>query len=239
LDQDRTHNKVNETTAITATVGDDWTDPVHDRSGNMTTLPKPSSPTDGLACQYDPWNRLVEVTDGETAVGKYEYDALNRRVKKHLDSQSPASPNGIDTYVHYFYNAAWQVLETRETDTEAARAETLQPKYQHVWSPRYIDVPILRDENTDEDNVCDDARLHYLGDANLNVTSIVDINTDAVERYEHAPYGMATIHDGEWSNSRSTSAFANNVLYTGREYDWETRLCLKTPIARRIAGIAG
>ena len=44
LNQDRTHNPVNEITGISETVGTAWIDPVHDKAGNMTTLPKPSSP---------------------------------------------------------------------------------------------------------------------------------------------------------------------------------------------------
>lgn len=46
--------------------------------------PKPSSLTNGYTCKYDAWNRLVEVKDGATVVGKYEYDGLGRRMKKHL-----------------------------------------------------------------------------------------------------------------------------------------------------------
>ena len=61
LNQDRTHNPVNEITGITETVGTAWVDPVHDKAGNMTTLPKPSSLATGLTCKWDAWNRLVEV----------------------------------------------------------------------------------------------------------------------------------------------------------------------------------
>ncbi len=107
-------------------------------------------------------------------VARYEYDGRFRRVKKHLDSQSPANPDGIDAYEHYFYNSAWQVLETRPSTTENTGPESLQPQYQYVWSPRYIDAPVLRDENTDADGLCDDGRIYYLGDANFNVTTLVD-----------------------------------------------------------------
>ncbi len=102
LNQDRTHNDVNEITGITETVGTAWIDPVHDKTGNMTTLPKPSNPSSGLTCKWDAWNHLVKVKDGATVVAKYEYDGLARRTKKHVDSKSPASPNGIDAYVHFF-----------------------------------------------------------------------------------------------------------------------------------------
>jgi len=164
----------------------------------------------------------VEVKDGATVVGKYEYDGLTRRVKRHLDSDSPGSPDGIDTYVHYLYNAAWQILETRDTATESDQPENLQPDYQYVWSGRYIDAPILRDENTDQDSLCDDARLYYLTDANFNVTTLTDTSGDAVERYVYDPYGSATIYDATWSNTRRTSSYDNTVLYTGREFDPET-----------------
>ncbi|MHB8970832.1 MAG: RHS repeat domain-containing protein, partial [Pirellulaceae bacterium] len=132
LNQDRTHNPVNEITGITETVGTAWVDPVHDKAGNMTTLPKPSSPATGLTCTWDAWNRLVEVKQGATVVGRYEYDGLNRRVKSHVDSQSPASPNGVDAYVHFFYNQAWQELESRVSASENTGPETLQPQYQYV-----------------------------------------------------------------------------------------------------------
>ena len=71
LDQARTHNGANETTAIAAMAGTNWADPVHDRAGNMTTIPKPSDLAHSLTAKYDAWNRLVEVEDGAIVVGEY------------------------------------------------------------------------------------------------------------------------------------------------------------------------
>ena len=102
-----------------------------------------------------------------------KYDGLARRVKKHVDSDSPSSPNGIDTYVHFFSNRGWQVLETRRSTVGNTGPESLQPEYQYMWSLRYIDAPVLRDKNTDSDSLCDDGRIYYLDDANFNVTTIV------------------------------------------------------------------
>ena len=48
LDQDRTHNGVNELTNITETIGTAWITPVQDKNGNMTTVPKPSSLANSL-----------------------------------------------------------------------------------------------------------------------------------------------------------------------------------------------
>ena len=222
LDQDRTHNGVNEITGISETTGTAWADPVHDRAGNLTTLPKPSSLSTGLTCKWDAWNRLVEVKEGATVMARYEYDGRFRRVKKHLDSQSPGNPNGIDAYEHYFYNSAWQELESRLSTSENTGPESLQPQYQYVWSPRYIDAPVLRDENTDADGLCDDERIYYLGDANFNVTTLVNTGGDALERYVYSPYGVLTIYDATWANIRSSSSYANVYTYTGRQLDVET-----------------
>ena len=224
LDQGRTHNPVNEITAITATTGTDWADPVHDRAGNMTTIPKPANLADGLTATYDAWNRLVEVKDGQTVIARYEYDGLNRRITSHIDSGAPSNPTWIDTYVHYYYNSAWQILETRQSDTPSAPPETLQPKHQYVWSQRYIDAGVLRDEDTGANGLCDDQRLYYLNDANFNVTALLDTSGDAVERYVFSPYGVVTIYDATWTNTRSASSYGNVTLYTGRELDCETGL---------------
>jgi len=215
LDQTRTHNNANEITSI-AYVGT----PVHDKAGNITTLPELGD--DSLTLKYDAWNRLVQVTDGQTIVAKYEYDGDGRRIKKHIDSESPGSPNGIDRYEHLFYVGV-QLVETRHTETLAAGPESLQPKYQWVYSPRYIDAPILRDENTDQDSLCDDSRLYYLTDANQNVTSLIDTSGAALERYVYDPYGRVTIFTADWS-SNPQSPIPNPILYTGRHLDPETGL---------------
>ena len=92
----------------------------------MRTVPRPTAPSVSFACRYDAWNRLVQVfvdvndngaydsgTDHE--VGRYEYDGTSRRIKAAVDSQAPAEPDGVDAWRHFYYNADWQVLETRRT----------------------------------------------------------------------------------------------------------------------------
>ena len=63
LSQTRQHNPVNEITGIAAVIGPTWAACEFDCAGNMTALPKPSSPNQSLTCTYDAWNRLVQVTD--------------------------------------------------------------------------------------------------------------------------------------------------------------------------------
>ncbi len=83
---------------------------------------------------------------------------------------------------------------------------------------------MLRDKNTDADGLCDDERIYYLGDANFNVTTLVNTGGDVVERYVYSPYGVLTIYDATWANIRSTSSYANAYTYTGRQLDVETAL---------------
>jgi len=140
------------------------------------------------------------------------------------------SPDGaIDEYRHLFYNGKWQLRETRQSDTENTQPEdvTVKPEWQFVWSQRYIDAPVCRDENKDADGDCmsgSDERLYYLTDANMNLTTLTDTAGDAVERYADDPYGAVTIYDATWSNTRGTSRYGNTVLFAGYWRDSATGL---------------
>ena len=177
-----------------------------------------------VAAQQDIYVSLHDVTQ-DTA--RTTPPVKGRRVKKHVDTSAPGSPDGdIDEYRHSYYNNRWQVLETRVTDDVNDAPDGAKPKYQYIWSLRYIDAPILRDENTDADGECtdvDDERLYFLTDANMNVTTLVDTSGDPAERYVYDAYGRATIYAPGWSE-RSTSAYGNATLFAGYFRDGETEL---------------
>lgn len=44
-----------------------------DSSTLVTTIPQPSEPTQSYTCIWDAWNRLVEVKDGASTVGRCDY----------------------------------------------------------------------------------------------------------------------------------------------------------------------
>ena len=127
-----------------------------------------------------------------------------------------------------------RVRDVRGDETIADAPEDLRPQYQYVWSARYIDAPILRDENTDGDEDCidgSDERLYYLTDANFNVTCLIDDGGDAVERYVYDAYGTVTILDGstggqtDWAtDADQVSDVDNSILYCGYYRDAETHL---------------
>ncbi|MGB6873839.1 MAG: hypothetical protein WBE46_06875, partial [Dehalococcoidia bacterium] len=161
----------------------------------------------------------------EEVVGKCEYDGLNRRTKEFINTDGG---DDFEEFRHFFYNTGWQILETRKATSEAAQPEGEDPEFQYVWSVRYIDAPVLRDENKDGDDDCidgDDERLYYTTDANMNVTALTDKNGDEVERYIYDPYGKPTVLDADWSSDADgKSDYDNNILYCGYYYDWETGL---------------
>ena len=259
LTQTREHNPANEiydatyADAIDETHGDSWIAPKYDANGNALLAPRPGdehTATEGLVCKYDAWNRLVKVykdnggspgewdgTDG--VIAEYEYDGLDRRVVKLVPNANNSSNwNRTD----YYYNTSWQVLEERYSDGSDGNGITTANKgtpvtdvrCQYIWSPRYIDTPILRDENTDRgtDNDCTDVggseRLYYTHDANMNVTALVKDGSPAtvVERYVYDPYGKLTERYSDdwtttvtWANSKQ-----NGILYCGYRYDDETEM---------------
>ena len=229
-----------------------WIDPAYDDAGNMTAGPKPGDETATTSnYTYDAWNRLVKVADGATTVAEYRYDpgapgrlrgtsSLHRRIRKYV-------ADGEDwTVTEYYYNAAWQLLETRKAEdvtrtgsplAEPAVAETVHEQY--VWSQRYIDAPILRDRQTD-DNVATgalgkansglDERIYYCTDAQMSITAIVDGTPDSqtigqvLERYLYDPYGQVTIYNPGWTATQSAATYDNAILYCGHHHDAETSL---------------
>ena len=170
LEQSRTHNKVNEITAIGQEANQPaWIDPDHDAAGNMVLMPDARTPTAGLRAVYDAWNRLVQATtDAGEIVVTYRYDGLNRRIAK-LFGADPVHPTSREDH---YYNESWQLLEVRR-DGDA------DPYEQIVWDIRYIDSPICRFRDGDLDGAYDktaagvDDNLYFANDGNFNVTALV------------------------------------------------------------------
>ena len=191
----------------------------YDLAGNMTLIADPNSAQGTLYCTYDAWDRLVEVQAGSSSgaiIAEFSYDGTNRRVSQ---TDFTASSGPIATY--YFYSGQ-QVVETRQGDPTAAPS-TLTPTNQYVWSLRYVDAPILRDSFDGSGNVVPASRIYYLGDANYNVTALVNPSGTVIERYSYDPYGKVTVYDGTW-NARPASAVGNTILFAGESMDPETGL---------------
>jgi RHS repeat-associated protein len=224
------------------------------RRAGMTQAPVPGDETHHHVCTYDAWNRLVKVqTDAEPAVtvAEYRYDPPSPRLRR----AGPPAPRGLRRAgglhrriaklvydpqqsdwdrTDYYYTLSWQVIEERlATNVATAHKDDVatEPTYQYVWSLRYIDACILRDENTDpgsDDDCTDDGgseRIYYANGANMEVTALLEADGDVTERYIYDPYGKVTIYDDDCSDTRAWSASKKNeLLYCGYRYDPETRL---------------
>jgi RHS repeat-associated protein len=201
-----TYNAANEATPTQGSSG-------YDAAGNMTTLQS------GKTAIYDAWNRLVEVDDGETVVERHEYDGTNRRIQIYSDFDG-----SVPNVVQDDYHSSQQVIES-DVATDGSR----NGGHQTIWSPRYIDAPILRDTlNVAGTGIVTAERGFYLADANYNVTGLAKYDSEAgkwqmAERNSYTPYGVVTYRSTDWTVAVS-SANTNTTLYTGRTLDLLTGL---------------
>jgi len=215
----RTHDKDNEIETIDPQGAVGSFTVVHDAAGNLKELPDRTIPT--TKCErysYDYRNRLIKIEhsddyDEETptwsTVVQYEYDGLNRRVKKDLAS-------GTD--VVYLWDE-WQMIEEQELDESAWEA-----RRQYVYGGLYVDEPVVFDKDTNSDGDCTEGnggstRYLYAQQANFNVVALTDGSGTLVERVKYDPYGEATVAVEE-----GQSASGNPYLFTGRHWDPESHL---------------
>ena len=95
-------------------------------------------------------------------------------------------------------------------------------QYQYIWSPIYVDTPVLRDTYSGGSVVSGD-RLYYTTDANHNVTALVGNVSgtwQVAERYSYTPYGVATVYDGSWNPiAGNVSQYGNTRLFAGMDLD--------------------
>jgi len=251
LEQQRDVNAANEIIGIDQGQGQPgWITPEYDAAGNMISGPAVGGETARGHFVYDAWNRLRKVyaddgdgqfepsdgqgTGDDALIAAYQYDGAKRRIEKATTAAAPGGPRAVE----YYYNTNWQLLEERAFDAFSQPVES----HVYVWSPRYIDSPVLRDRYDAEGELDPSARVYYLGDANFNVTALVGLVETApsvfawqvAERYVYDPYGRATVCSADWTirpdgpDANTTpgdeSAFGNAVLYSGYRFDAETGL---------------
>ncbi len=214
LNQQRTDNTVNEITDISETAGPSWVTPAYNRAGNMTTVPKPSDPTQSYTATYDAWNRLIRMEAGADKVTEYEYDGAKRRT---LQKTYTAGVLSETRHLYYTEPSQWQVIEERTgTSPDSADAER-----QFVWGLRYIDDLVLRDRDTDANGSLDE-RLYALQDANWNVTAVTNTSGTVQERYAYSAYGVPIFLDATFG-VRASSSFAWETLFAGYRWDAVTK----------------
>ena len=193
LNQDRTHNAVNEV----ETIGGSGSLVAFSPAGNMTKTPKPNDWSSAYDLTYDAWNRLVKVKSGTTTVATYAYDGLNRRTAKTTSSTSTR---------HYYFSSQWQILEERLNTATT-------PDRQFVWGLMGLDNLVLRDTTTE--------RLYSLQDAIGSVTAVADTGGTMQERYGYNAFGQPRVMTMDF-DSLPSSSYAWETLYDSYLWDSET-----------------
>ncbi|MSU59998.1 MAG: PEP-CTERM sorting domain-containing protein [Pedosphaera sp.] len=192
----RSHNAANEITLING-------NPIsHDNSGNLSN--------DGVyAYSYDEENRLTQVQRiaDSAIVGRYYYDALNRRVIK------IANASGTPVTNVWVYDGSARIIEERN----AAGATLATYTYGN-----YVDEVLTMDRGG--------STYYYHQNSLWSPSALSDSSGNVAERYTYDVYGCVTVLNAGYApiapNAWGTphSALTNSFLFTGRELDEESGL---------------
>ncbi len=143
---------------------------------------------------YDSENRLTKAV---TPFGTttYTYDPLGRRLSKTVGSAT----------TRFLYDGDQVIAETDGSGAITAK---------YVYGPG-LDEPIRMVRGT--------TTSYYNADGLGSIIALTDSTGAIVERYRYDVFGQVQITDAA-GNLRSSSAFGNRFLFTGRELDAETAL---------------
>ncbi len=212
-DELRQHNGLNQITTINDGVGN-----IPFSYDGVTGASNGNLADDGIRTyKWDALNRLKEVRKkaGDMVVGEYEYDALNRRIRKVVSNGglSGTIPNGVTDFV---YNAAWQCVEERDGSND--------PTKQYVWGA-YIDE--LLQQKVDLSGTPKDQ--YPLQDLLYRTTALTDDSGNIVEAYDCDAYGNTLTFDaagtgGNWWADDASQADQPTCefIFTGRRFDSES-----------------
>jgi RHS repeat-associated protein len=166
----------------------------------MTKVPKPDNWSSAFNLVYDAWNRLVTVKDSNnsTKIADYQYDGLNRRVKKIVGSETRT----------FYFNKNWQCLENYVNAGCVNR---------WIWGLRYVDDLISHQWGG--------VPRYSLADPNWNVVALTNFSGIVQERDTYSSFGKFNIFDASFT-PKSTSLLGLTRTFTGQTYDAETGLML-------------
>ena len=194
LDDDRTHNDVNELTG--RDIDDNGTDDytlTYDEAGNLTD--------DGEDYDYewDAFYRLRKIKDRSTSdlVAEYKYNGLGHRISIHEDTDDDGDVDASDKWFHHAYDERWRWVATfREDDTD--------PKEEFLHhaagldgrgTGSYIDLVILRDRdiNSGWTSAADgtlEERVYYCQNWRADVSALVTDGGQMLEWVKYSAYGV-------------------------------------------------
>jgi len=193
----RTHNSVNEVTAIDTNNDADF---LYDKNGNLTKWTDDPQGTPVVKEFYwDDLNRLTKIKVGTSGGTNDEaifiYDVNNQRVRKEYDSDDDGDIDGNDETIEYVWSDAHVIEEYVDGSLDRS----------YVHGSQFIDELVLFDDGSDV--------YYYLQDFRYTVYAIVD-DTGGTPKttYRYDPYGKRTVVSNPGSLDDSYG-------FTGRYHD--------------------
>jgi len=157
--------------------------------------------------QYDGNGNML--SDGRHT---YQYNYRNRMIGVDNGATATYQYDALDRRIrkttatdtiHYYYRGVQCIEERTTTDTAT-----------YVYGSAIDDILSMRRNGQD---------FFYLKNHLGCVMVVTDSNGVIVETYDYGPYGDPTIRNATGTEI-STSAIGNTIMFTGREYDYETGL---------------
>jgi hypothetical protein len=194
LNDDRTHNDVNELTARdTDDNGTNNYTLAYDAAGNLSD--------DGESYEYE-WDafyrlRKVKKTTDQSLVAEHKYSGLGYRISVHEDTDADGDVDANDKWFHSAFDERWRIVGTfRENDSG--------PKEQFVnhnaglggkGTGSNIDLVVLRDKdaNTSWTSASDgtlEQRLFYCQNWQEDVVALVASGGAMLEWAKYSAYGV-------------------------------------------------
>jgi RHS repeat-associated protein len=149
--------------------------------------------------EYDYCNRMVSLSDPNSGITEYAYDALGRRIGRVLDAA------GVPDETHYHYDSFDRVCE--EQDSGSVTQAT------YVYGG-YVDEVLSMERNAID--------YYYHTDDLFTVRVLTDSSGSVIERYAYDDYGRVLDPVLLTPLSGDPSGVGNPYLFTGRRYDPET-----------------
>lgn len=194
LNDDRTHNMVNELTARdTDDNGTDNYTLTYDAAGNMNDDGK------DYEYEYDAFYRLRKVknTSNQNLIAEYRYNGLGHRIAVHEDTDTDGDVDASDKWYYDAFDESWRHL-ARFRESDSTPKEDFVPHQAGLdgkGGSNYLNLEVCRnrDANTAWTSASDgnlEERLYYCQNWKAAVTAIVTSSGTMKEWAKYSAYGI-------------------------------------------------